>query len=235
MKTCHHRGFSYEGSVCPYHGIKSGQMDCFARPKTSFELVTDDEFSRFHSSVGECFYTYSQEVKCHFSLWMQNTMDVGHLKTAHPQFADIFQSDFWPHSIGFSENKMVSRYKLNVKKNVAIRYEKILSEECPSEFYHLTGFPNFSATSFLNVFFSIEHVKDLGPNLCRVDTTFYTRKGLHLPDVILAAARKANEVVLLQDKQLMERWAPTARVTGNWLPGEDRIRVYNELLQRERA
>lgn len=234
MGLCPHRGFPVEtGKRCPYHGLLSPvHPTCFDRePKRpGYDEVLPEFQKLIMGTRGERFDEVVQEVACPWWLWMQNTADYRHLATVHKDgFADLFTGP--PYAVRISMTGRHSTHKLKVRALVRSWYEKQVGRELDDYFLHSLSYPNLSMTAFLGVFFSREIASQGSPDRTVVTTSFFADPSV--PRWLLDAAMVANRRVLAEDKALCEEWAPTARVTGNWLPGEERIRSYCELLKED--
>ncbi len=151
-------------------------------------------------------------------------MDPNHLKTVHGDFHLQFESSK-PLDISFSKDFRFSSYKLPIKKDIIKRYQYLTGDAVDPCFYHYFAYPNLSYTSFLNIFFSKEEVVPMMSG-CLVKTEFFLRLNAQAPDSLVGSAVEANVKLLCEDKKICEEWAPHYKVTGNWLPGEERIRAY---------
>lgn len=230
-KICPHRGFQFDGTTCPYHGLSyPPKKECFVEPGKIFGYLDGSEVEEFDESLGENFFSIKQRVQAPFYLWMQNVSDPNHLKNVHPDFEKNFDGD--PFDVRFSDDSKISSYQIRVRQNIAEKYSKLVGNEVSPFFFHMTLFPYVSCTSFLNVFMSVEDVEPVGKGACEVDTRFFVRKGIKVPVTLKRLAANANRKILMEDREIVERWATTAKITGNWLPGEDRIRVYCDLLTK---
>ncbi len=149
-------------------------------------------------------------------------------------FALLFDEGAKPYDIQISADKKMSSHKIKVAPRVVKQYEKIVGKPLPDFFsHHLFAESRLSVTSFLGVMYSKEEVVPTSPGKCLVATTFIKSKINALPEFVLDASKKANLQILIEDKQICEKWAKTACVTGNWLPGEERIKAYCELLKEK--
>jgi phenylpropionate dioxygenase-like ring-hydroxylating dioxygenase large terminal subunit len=232
---CSHRGMRVancggKGPIkCQYHG----QRFNYDRPVFHHEfgefvfvptyLGQSQPLKDISPLIGEEFGRHEQFVKAPFHLWMQNTADPNHLTYAHKEsFAKLFDGHR-PESVYISEFE--SSYTMRIKDDVVDRYRKHFAE-CGTDFYHYLAFPNLSVTSFLGIFYSVESANPLDSG-CLVTTRFFIRQGLK-PGLLAKLALEANQKILSEDKDLVEKWAEGYRYDPmtNWLPGEDRIKRY---------
>lgn len=236
MKLCIHRGHEIpEGCTkCPYHGLRAGLerlpevYDVDVKENNSL-CATDLE--SFNHKKAEWFFVYEQQVKAPYYLWMQNTMDFNHLDLVHPEFSKMFEGR--PEDVKFDMNGCLSRYRIKIRKTIIEGFEHLLRQRLEPYFYHLTSFPNFSLTSFAGVFLSSElALKNLEG--CKVRTVFYKAKDKELPEEFYENAKIKNAKILQEDKAICESWAKTYHnhEHKHWLPDEERIRVYVDLLKK---
>ncbi len=234
MELCKHRGFPIVDGKCGYHGL------CHPAPDSCFEKepkqVPDNPWPDIKALLKGCekgnkFGSFSQYVGCPWWIWMQNTADFRHLKQVHKSgFDSLFAGE--PYDVQIADGGFYSSHKLKVRPHLVKWYSQRLGIQVQDYFLHALTYPAISMTSFLGVFFSEEKaVKGLG-NTCAVTTKFFTAPDMEVPPAITVAALNANLRILAEDKAICESWAPTATVTGNWLPGEERVRAYCEVLRR---
>ena len=234
-RVCSHRGFEFEGETCPYHGLSiPPRKGCFLserEPSAPF-----DEFTarRMDDRLGQCFASYKFQIECPFYLWMMNTADPNHLSSVHtPGFSKMFDDGELPYDVQISEDRLRSSYKIKVKKSVVDSYETRFPG-LQDYFFHGLGFPGTSVTSFLGVFYSLESAIPLSKTTCQVTTDFWTSKLYKYPNALLAGAAEGNLRILGQDRNICERWAKSfdpKRHLKNFLPGEERLRVYAEMIE----
>lgn len=242
MTLCPHRGHVMAEGRCPYHGLcLPVGKDSFAKPgrtisaaSSPFPPFDDSAMDTLCDDMGPMFSSNDMLVAAPWFLWMQNTMDFNHLKTVHKTFGSQFDPDAVPCDIHVSEDWKDSSYRIPVRKDVHKSYERICGKSLPPYFFHATNFPALSVTSFLNVFYSVETVKDVD-GATMVSTKFFESARNRLPKSLLNQAAKSNLALLLEDKAIMESWATTyhLRRDKNWLPHEQRIQIFCAVLERE--
>ncbi len=240
--ACRHRGHKIcdvrtVGPVkCPYHGLKFIPNFQYSITQLWGMLFVSGvagtaQISRLASNRGRHFYSKGMTVKCPFYLWIENTMDPNHLKQIHGEhFFQLFQS-VTPENVEFSSCGKVSSYALPIKADIVSRYERVLKTGLEPWFRQTTVYPHLSMTSFLGVFYSIETaVPVIGAT--EVLTKFFTSNRVEVPKPILSSAMKSNSIILEEDKQICESWAKSNhyRKPDSWLPGEERIKVYDDLI-----
>ncbi len=248
--VCRHRGYPVaqeEAGLlplrCPYHDLvfhNLGQIPAqefrgFIFQGSHWDHVTGTELSIL-SSIGEEFGKHEMAVEAPAALWMQNTMDPGHLVTVHKNsFARFFPDDLSIDCVNLGKGNF-SSYRLPLRQEISESYKRFTSSD--SEFYffrHLSCFPNLSVTTFAGVFASVESVEDRGAR-CFVTTRFFLHASAKdVPKKLLAFALGANRTTLEEDKKVCEGWAKGryTRSPDLWLPGEERVRHYFELLNKK--
>lgn len=250
--ACKHRGFKVmtcdqkAGSViCPYHGrpfqwandyhiqIVGGAV--FFSPKP-FNLLN------FDLPLGEEFGANALAVAAPFHLWMMNTADPNHLRNVHPHtFNRIFKSH---EPVNVFIDGWQSEYQLPVDPEVVSKYRRYGGSE---HFTHKLVGANLSITSFLDVFFSVECANPYDPrkpanwvprnyykDACLVETRFFIRKDVKMPELLKNLAMKNNRKILAEDEEIVSSWAHSwyGSQQTNWLPGEERIKHYCETIER---
>lgn len=221
---CPHRGHVLKNGVCPYHAMQSAKFNC---SETKVSEVDPTWAEKIEEDLGAIFFTFDMPVKAPASLWMQNTMDHHHVPIIHKDtLSQVFETHI-PFDVCISDN--ASSHRLKVKPEVVNTYLRICGNLVTDSFYHVVSYPNLSVTSFLNVFYSFETVKDNSEG-CRVTTKFFRSKSNPIPGALAEAAIEMNKRILKEDRAIVESWAETyADITHcNWLSGEDRIKAYCE-------
>lgn len=238
--SCKHRGFKVasgcgKGSIkCQYHGQRFG----FEKKIKHYEfgdfiyspgyLGNSEPLKMISEYIGDQFGSTELYVKAPFHLWMQNTADPNHLTTIHKKnFANLFDSHI-PGDVYVSEFE--SSFTMRIKDETIEKYEKYCDKNSPyfkAGWSHYLGFPNLSVTSFLGLFFSVETAEPI-PQGCIVKTRFFTAKNSKVPSLLKTLAMDANKKILVEDQDLVEKWAVNYKYTDDcvWLPGEQRIRAY---------
>lgn len=233
METCRHRGFPIVNGKCAYHGLcHPAPDDCFQKET---KLVSEDPWPDIKALLNGCekgrkFGTNAMYVACPWWVWMQNTADFRHLKQVHKSFSSLFVGE--PYDVQIAKKGFCSSHKIKVRPELVRWYSDQLGVKVQDYFAHALSYPAISMTSFLGVFFSEERAFYGLGDTCQIKTTFFTAPDMQVPAAILGSALEANLRILAEDKALCEAWAPTARVTGNWLSGEERVRAYCEVLGR---
>lgn len=229
--TCAHRGHPIVDGKCPYHGLAHpAPPSCFVEPKKIERTDALSDLVDLTREMGEPFGAVRQAVKAPFWLWMQNTADFRHLKTVHGRgFSRLFVGE--PYDVTISQDLRHSSHRIKIRPELLRRYEDMGLKPTRDHFLHFLAFPALSMTSFMGVFYSREVAYGTGKDQCVVSTTFYKRKDADIPQGVLNSAMISNRQILKEDKELCEMWAPSAIVSGNWLPGEERVAAYCKLLK----
>jgi len=233
MKRCGHRGFPVTGKFCEYHGLVYPTPPCFQMGEEPTEIFDELLIPKIESDIGDLFLMVETPVKAPWHLWVANSIDFRHVRTTHPQFHALLCGK--PFKVQISADRRRSSHKIFVDLDVAVRYEEMCGIE-DSLFIHAINAsetePHLSITSFLGTFYSYERAERTKDG-CLVTTAFYKSKTRLLPDLVYSAAEIANRQILEEDKALVETWAKGYRDLMNWLPGEARLRAYNDVLKED--
>lgn len=221
--TCKYHGqrFNYESQV---HVVEMGEFVFLPGYLGASKILRD-----FSESLGEEFGSFKQTVKAPFHLWMQNTADPNHLSTTHKKsFASLFDGHR-PERVWIEEYE--SSYSMKLKDETLERYSKYADTDSKwfkEEFFHGLVFPNLSVTSFLGVFFSVESANPRRDGSTEVETRFFVGRNSKAPKLLRRIALENNKQILLEDKELIEKWAMTYRdiEMQSFLPGDERIKAY---------
>lgn len=242
---CQHRGFPVacgQGTLpikCPYHGLLfSGAGEFAVEESNGFAFLHDrpmatPELLQNMNALGFEFGSIDLAVRAPFELWMQNTMDPNHLRFVHRGFSSMFAEPMKPEGVWISESGRVSSYRMQVEADVVRRYEKLLGYAPAPYFFHAVVAPQLSITCFLGVFLSVETAEPTKEG-CAVSTRFFTSKADSVPTTLLKIAMQRNRALLEEDQDVCERWALGRpwKTPTQWLPGEDRIRSYQQAMYR---
>lgn len=233
MRLCPHRGYQIEdGKPCGYHAlIPNNACRAFINHDLPTFAYDPNLFKDILFDLGDKFLTVEQEVKAPWFRWIENTMDFHHVKNVHKDFNE--QLEGTPFDIRIGADKKNSSHRINVNKEKAHRFERIIGEPLDKTFLHILEYSRLSITSFMGILYSLETAVSNGQDCCVV-TNFYLSKKRPVPPALVSRISEANVQILKEDKELVEKWAPTACNTGNWLPFEQRIRAFNECLKADR-
>lgn len=243
---CRHRGMRLlvESAMncerCPYHGLapepfRPAKMfgDLAFSPDSilSFEAATT--LRNFAECLGPVFHKVSAKLEAPYYLWIQNTMDVGHIPVVHSGgFSDRFKSPIEVSDVWMDSDCASSSFKLSVaSSSITALSDRFEIPRTPlgieDKFLHVQIGPYLSITSFLGVFFSIEISYPTSKNTSFIETHFFTHRDVKVPRFILEAAKGSNERILLEDREMIEAWWPTYGLGRELkMPHEERIRGY---------
>lgn len=233
---CPHRGMPFiecgkaaYNLTCPYHGLPfkpDEELNSFSQLIFNGSVGDGWKFlSQTLSNLGQLFQTEIHTVQCSPQVWMENTMDFGHVAQIHKAgFADLFVGNPYDVVIGHQH----SMWSLQVAQSAKDSLKGYANPD--SCFKHFVAYPNLSITTFLDLFISIETVI---PNLnaCNVHTRYFLAKDREIPANLLRAAIKANQTLLKEDRDLCEALQPTYDSTSSlYLAFEQRIKAFREWL-----
>lgn len=246
--TCSHMGTRFcsekikdhQSISCPYHGRPIGEFEpldvwenfVFLKSDKSvswvkgpIERVIMESLRFIDEDIGECFQTEFTTGKFPFYLWMQNTMDPGHLKTVHSDFSSVIAPR--PQTVLFEEGGVLSSYILPVKKAAEDSFSSRVKNNSFPYFRHISVAPNLSVSSFMNIIYSIESVIQDG-EWSFVTTRYFTPKNVDVPAHILKASIAGHKKILDEDRAICEKVAKTYHPPLVFDPGEERIQHYLE-------
>jgi phenylpropionate dioxygenase-like ring-hydroxylating dioxygenase large terminal subunit len=241
--SCKHRHFKVaegcgKGPIkCQYHGQRFNYEKQYIHHEFGEfvflpQFLGKSELLTKLDDIGEEFGSSEMEVKAPFHLWIQNTADPNHLGTIHKtSFSKLFDNSR-PENVYLSEFE--SSYSMRLKDEVSDKYKKYVTNEAMADmgWFHYLGFPNLSVTSFMGIFYSVEYANP-APIGCVVNTRFFVAKNSKVPKLLKSMALEANIKILLEDKELVEKWAHGYQYDGSeqWMNGEDRIKRYCDELK----
>ena len=152
---------------CPYHGLVQ-------RPKR-FDLSESDFYLMTNGSLSfgmELIHINEMIVKCHYTHWLINTMDINHVETVHK---NTLAKSLTREVQIINEHK----HEIRIKDNVLNSLKKIIPQ--PGSFFvHQLLQDSLSLTSFANIFYSDEHCTQNGSE-CMVQTRYYVAKYIKVP------------------------------------------------------